>query len=79
MEELGETERQLLANFEAHRDIVNACLAEELAQVRFTQQRLGQSAQQYLQQYRELQQRLTEQLRKDIESIGNTEKPIEEV
>ena len=78
-EELTPYERQLLANFEAHRDLVNARLAEELAQVRFMQQRLGLSTQQYLQQYRELQQRITEQIRQDIDNIAPKEQSAEEV
>lgn len=76
---LSEEERQLIANFEAHRDFVNAYLAEELAQVRFMQQRLGQSTRQYLQQYREVQQRITEQLREDIDNIAPKEQSAEEV
>ena len=91
VETLTPYEQQLLANFEAHRDFVNACLAEELAQVRFMQQRLGQSTQQYLQQrlgqstqqylqqYRELQQRITEQIREDIDNIAPKEQSAEEV
>ena len=79
VEELGETERQLIADFEAHRDLVNACLAEELAQVRFTQERIGQSTQQYLQQYREVQQRITEQIRDDIDNIASKEQAAKEV
>ena len=79
VEELGETERQLIADFEAHRDFVNACLAEEFAQVRFMQQRLGQSTQQYLQQYREVQQRITEQIRDDIDNIASKEQAAKEV
>jgi hypothetical protein len=78
-EELGETERQLLADFEAHRDLVNACLAEELAQVRCAQQRIGQSTRQYLQQYRELQERITEQIREDIDNIAPKENHPKEV
>ena len=73
------SEQQLLANFEAHRDFVNACLAEELAQVRLMQQRLGQSTQQYLQQYREVQQRITEQIREDIDNIAPKKQLAEEV
>ena len=72
-------EQQLLANFEANRDFVNACLAEEFAQVRFMQQRLGKSTQQYLQQYREVQQRITEQIREDIDNIAPKEQSAEEV
>ena len=79
VEELGETERQLLADFEAHRDLVNACLAEELAQVRCAQQRIGQSTRQYLQQYRELQERITEQIREDIDNIAPKENHPREV
>lgn len=79
MEDLTPYEQQLLANFEANRDFVNACLAEEFAQVRFMQQRLGQSTQQYLQQYRELQQRITEQIREDIDNIAPKEQSAEEV
>ena len=79
VEELGETERQLIADFEAHRDLVNACLAEELAQVRCAQQRIGQSTRQYLQQYRELQERITEQIREDIDNIAPKENHPKEV
>lgn len=79
VEALTPYEQQLLANFEVHRDFVNACLAEEFAQVRFMQQRLGQSTQQYLQQYRELQQRITEQIREDIDNIAPKEQSAEEV
>ena len=79
VESLTPYEQQLLANFEANRDFVNACLAEEFAQVRFMQQRLGQSTQQYLQQYRELQQRITEQIREDIDNIAPKEQSAEEV
>ena len=79
VESLTPYEQQLLANFEANRDFVNACLAEEFAQVRFMQQRLGQSTQQYLQQYRELQQRITEQIREDIDNIAPQEQSAEEV
>ena len=79
IETLTPYEQQLLANFEANRDFVNACLAEEFAQVRFMQQRLGQSTQQYLQQYRELQQRITEQIREDIDNIAPKEQSAEEV
>ena len=79
VEALTPYEQQLLANFEAHRDFVNACLAEEFAQVRFMQQRLGQSTQQYLQQYREVQQRITEQIREDIDNIASKEQSAEEV
>ena len=79
VEALTPYEQQLLANFEANRDFVNACLAEEFAQVRFMQQRLGQSTQQYLQQYRELQQRITEQIREDIDNIAPKEQSAEEV
>ena len=79
VESLTPYEQQLLANFETHRDFVNACLAEEFAQVRFMQQRLGQSTQQYLQQYRELQQRITEQIREDIDNIAPKEQSAEEV
>lgn len=79
VEELGETERQLIADFEAHRDFVNACLAEELAQVRCAQQRIGQSTRQYLQQYRELQERITEQIRDDIDNIASKEQAAKEV
>lgn len=79
VEALTPYEQQLLANFETNRDFVNACLAEEFAQVRFMQQRLGQSTQQYLQQYRELQQRITEQIREDIDNIAPKEQSAEEV
>ena len=79
VEALTPYEQQLLANFEAHRDFVNAYLAEELAQVRFTQQRLGQSTQQYLQQYLDLQQRITEQIREDIDNIAPQKQLAEEV
>ena len=79
IEALTPYEQLLLANFEANRDFVNACLAEEFAQVRFMQQRLGQSTQQYLQQYRELQQRITEQIREDIDNIAPKEQSAEEV
>lgn len=79
VEALTPYEQQLLANFETNRDFVNACLAEEFAQVRFMQQRLGQSTQQYLQQYRELQQRITEQIREDIDNIAPQEQSAEEV
>lgn len=79
VESLTPYEQQLLANFETNRDFVNACLAEEFAQVRFMQQRLGQSTQQYLQQYRELQQRITEQIREDIDNIAPKEQSAEEV
>jgi molybdenum-dependent DNA-binding transcriptional regulator ModE len=79
VEALTPYEQQLLANFEANRDFVNAYLAEEFAQVRFMQQRLGQSTQQYLQQYRELQQRITEQIREDIDNIAPKEQSAEEV
>lgn len=79
VEALTPYEQQLLANFEAHRDFVNACLAEELAQVRLMQQRLGQSTQQYLQQYREVQQRITEQIREDIDNIAPKKQLAEEV
>lgn len=79
IEALTPYEQQLLANFETNRDFVNACLAEEFAQVRFMQQRLGQSTQQYLQQYRELQQRITEQIREDIDNIAPKEQSAEEV
>lgn len=79
VETLTPYEQQLLANFEAHRDLVNACLAEELAQVRLMQQRLGQSTQQYLQQYREVQQRITEQIREDIDNIAPQKQLAEEV
>ena len=68
VEELGETERQLIADFEAHRELVR--LAEELAQVRFTQERIGQTTREYLQQYLDLQERITQQLREDIEDIA---------
>jgi DNA-binding FadR family transcriptional regulator len=67
---LSPLERQLLANFEAHRDLVNACLAEELAQARFTQERIGQTTREYLQQCLDLQERITQQLREDIEDIA---------
>jgi len=67
---LSPLERQLLANFEAHRDLVNACLAEELAQARFTQERIGQTTREYLQQCLDLQERITQQLRQDIEDIA---------
>ena len=67
---LSPLERQLLANFEAHRDLVNARLAEELAQARFTQERIGQTTREYLQQYLDLQKRITQQLREDIEDIA---------
>lgn len=79
IEALTPYEQQLLANFEANRDFVNACLAEEFAQVRFMQQRLGQSTQQYLKQYREVQQRITEQIREDIDNIAPKEQSAEEV
>ena len=79
IEALTPYEQQLLANFEANRDLVNACLAEEFAQVRFMQQRLGQSTQQYLQQYLDLQQRITEQIREDIDNIAPKEQSAEEV
>ena len=79
IEALTPYEQQLLANFEANRDFVNACLAEEFAQVRFMQQRLGQSTQQYLQQYREVQLRITEQIREDIDNIAPKEQSAEEV
>lgn len=79
VEALTPYEQQLLANFEANRDFVNACLAEEFAQVRFMQQRLGQSTQQYLQQYREVQLRITEQIREDIDNIAPKEQSAEEV
>ena len=79
VETLTPYEQQLLANFEANRDFVNACLAEEFAQVRFMQQRLGQSTQQYLQQYLDLQQRITEQIREDIDNIAPKEQSAEEV
>lgn len=79
VEALTPYEQQLLANFEANRDFVNACLAEEFAQVRFMQQRLGQSTQQYLQQYLDLQQRITEQIREDIDNIAPKEQSAEEV
>ena len=79
VESLTPYEQQLLANFEANRDFVNACLAEEFAQVRFMQQRLGQSTQQYLQQYLDLQQRITEQIREDIDNIAPKEQSAEEV
>ena len=79
IEALTPYEQQLLANFETNRDFVNTCLAEEFAQVRFMQQRLGQSTQQYLQQYRELQQRITEQIREDIDNIAPKEQSAEEV
>ena len=69
-ESLSPYERQLLANFEAHRDLVNARLAEELAQARFTQERIGQTTREYLQQYLDLQERITQQLREDIEDIA---------
>lgn len=67
---LSPLERQLLANFEAHRDLVNARLAEELAQARFTQERIGQTTREYLQQCLDLQERITQQLREDIEDIA---------
>ena len=67
---LSPLERQLLANFEAHRDLVNARLAEELAQARFTQERIGQTTREYLQQCLDLQERITQQLRQDIEDIA---------
>ena len=67
---LSPYERQLLANFEAHRDLVNARLAEELAQARFTQERIGQTTREYLQQCLDLQERITQQLREDIEDIA---------
>jgi len=67
---LSPYERQLLANFEAHRDLVNARLAEELAQARFTQERIGQTTREYLQQCLDLQERITQQLRQDIEDIA---------
>lgn len=67
---LSPLERQLLANFEAHRDLVNARLAEELAQARFTQERIGQTTREYLQQYLDLQERIMLQLREDIEDIA---------
>ena len=79
IEALTPYEQQLLANFETNRDFVNACLAEEFAQVRFMQQRLGQSTQQYLQQYLDLQQRITEQIREDIDNIAPKEQSAEEV
>ncbi len=79
IEALTPYEQQLLANFEANRDFVNACLAEEFAQVRFMQQRLGQSTQQYLQQYLDLQQRITEQIREDVDNIAPKEQSAEEV
>ena len=79
VEALTPYEQQLLANFETNRDFVNACLAEEFAQVRFMQQRLGQSTQQYLQQYREVQLRITEQIREDIDNIAPKEQSAEEV
>lgn len=79
VEALTPYEQQLLANFETNRDFVNACLAEEFAQVRFMQQRLGQSTQQYLQQYLDLQQRITEQIREDIDNIAPKEQSAEEV
>ena len=79
VESLTPYEQQLLANFETNRDFVNACLAEEFAQVRFMQQRLGQSTQQYLQQYREVQLRITEQIREDIDNIAPKEQSAEEV
>ena len=67
---LSPLERQLLANFEAHRDLVNARLAEELAQARFTQERIGQTTREYMQQCLDLQERITQQLREDIEDIA---------
>ena len=67
---LSPLERQLLANFEAHRDLVNARLAEELAQARFTQECIGQTTREYLQQCLDLQERITQQLREDIEDIA---------
>ena len=67
---LSPYERQLLANFEAHRDLVNARLAEELAQARFTQERIGQTTREYMQQCLDLQERITQQLREDIEDIA---------
>ena len=67
---LSPLERQLLANFEAHRDLVNARLAEELAQARFTQERIGQTTREYLQQYLDQQERIMLQLREDIEDIA---------
>lgn len=67
---LSPYERQLLANFEAHRDLVNARLAEELAQARFTQERIGQTTREYLQQCLDQQERIMLQLREDIEDIA---------
>ena len=53
---LSPLERQLLANFEA--------------QARFTQERIGQTTREYLQQCLDLQERITQQLREDIEDIA---------
>ena len=68
---LTPNEQQLLANIEAHRDLVNACLAEELAQVRSHQYRIAQLNQQYMQEYLDLQQRISQQIRDGIDSIGS--------
>lgn len=55
-EPLTAYERQLLAEFEAKRPLVNACLAEELAQARDAQKRVWQ--------------RVREQMLENINHIG---------
>ena len=62
-------EQQLLANFEKHRDLVNACLAEELAQTRMTQNYLRQIQRQSLQDYLDLQQNIQQQVREAIDEL----------
>lgn len=63
-------ELQLLDNFEKHRDLVNACMAEELAQTRMTQNYLHQIQRQSLQDYLELQLSIQEQVREAVDAIS---------
>ncbi|MBR5699238.1 MAG: hypothetical protein IKX44_11580 [Prevotella sp.] len=70
-------EQQLITNLETHRHLVKACLAEELAQVRYRQSHIAQQNQQYIQEYLDLQRRIRQQISEDIDNINPHKTPKE--
>ncbi|MBR1468894.1 MAG: hypothetical protein IJ605_02110 [Prevotella sp.] len=63
-------ELELLAQLEAKRPLVNALLAEELAQANFQQRKIRQIQQESIQKYINMQQTIRQQIRESIENIG---------
>lgn len=72
-------ELQLLANYEKHKALVNACLAEELAQTSTAQSNLRQMRRQYIQEFIDLQQDIKAQMLEAIDEIAPQSRKVREI